>query len=65
MIAERMQTGKAVARPNSNFRDGRPKKFSAAGRDHAVQLLHSGMRINKASPPSFIAAGDINNRWKI
>ena len=43
MIVERTQTGKAVARQNPNFRDGRPKKYSAAQRDHALQLLDSGM----------------------
>ena len=43
MIVERTQTGKAVARQNPNFRDGRPKKFSAAQRAHAVQLLDAGM----------------------
>ncbi len=43
MIVERTQTGKAVAKQNPNFRDGRPKKFSAVQREHAVQLLDSGM----------------------
>lgn len=43
MIVERTQTGKTVARQNPNFRDGRPKKFTAAGRDHAVQLLNDGL----------------------
>lgn len=40
---ERTQTGKSVARQNPNFRDGRPKKFSATQRAHAVQLLDAGM----------------------
>ena len=43
MIVERTQTGKAVAKQNPNFRDGRPKKFSATQRAHAVQLLDAGM----------------------
>ncbi len=43
MIVERTQTGKAVARQNPDFRDGRPKKFSSSQREHAVQLLASGM----------------------
>ena len=43
MIVERTQTGKSVAKQNPNFRDGRPKKFSAAQREHAVQLLDAGM----------------------
>ena len=29
MILERTQTGKAVARQNPNFREGRPKKYTA------------------------------------
>lgn len=42
MIVERTQTGKMAARQNSNFRDGRPKKFTPAQIDHAMELLSSG-----------------------
>jgi len=42
MIVERMQTGKAIARANGKQVDGRPKKFSKAQREHAVQLLSEG-----------------------
>lgn len=42
MIVERTQTGKMAARQNPNFRDGRPKKFTPAQIDHAMELLSSG-----------------------
>ena len=40
MIIQRTQEGKAVARQSPNFRDGRPKKFSRAQIDHALELLN-------------------------
>lgn len=42
MIVERTQTGKAVARQDPNFRDGRPKKYKAAQITHALALLEEG-----------------------
>jgi len=42
MIVERTQTGKAVARQDPNFRDGRPKKYKAAQIAHALVLLKEG-----------------------
>ena len=42
MIVERTQTGKAVARQNPNFREGRPKKYTATQLQHAMELLESG-----------------------
>ena len=41
MIIQRTQEGKAIARQNPNFRDGRPKKFSRAQINHALELLHT------------------------
>ena len=41
MIIQRTQEGKAIARQNPNFRDGRPKKFSRAQINHALELLQS------------------------
>ena len=41
MIVERTQTGKAVARQNPNFREGRPKKYTATQMQHAMDLLDS------------------------
>ena len=42
MIMERTQTGKAVARLDPNYREGRPKKFTKSQLDHAMELLDSG-----------------------
>ena len=42
MIVERTQTGKAVARQDPNFRDGRPKKFTPEQIDLALSLLKQG-----------------------
>ena len=42
MIVERTQTGKAVARQDPNFRDGRPKKYTKAQLDLALDLLNAG-----------------------
>lgn len=42
MIVERTQMGKAAARQNPNFRDGRPKKYSSAQIALAFDLLNNG-----------------------
>lgn len=39
MIVERTQEGKAIARLNPDFHEGRPKKFSKKQIDHALSLL--------------------------
>lgn len=41
MIIQRTQEGKAVARQNPNFHDGRPKKFSRTQIEHAMELLQT------------------------
>jgi len=41
-IVERTQTGKAVARLDPNFKDGRPKKFSLEQIQLALSLLEQG-----------------------
>ena len=38
-IKERMLEGKAIARQDPEWRDGRPKKFTAAQTAHALELL--------------------------
>ncbi len=43
MIVERTQTGKALARMQPGYREGRPKKYKPAQIDHALGLLNSGM----------------------
>ena len=42
MIVERTQTGKAVARLDPNYREGRPKKYMPTQIHHALELLESG-----------------------
>ena len=42
MIVERTQTGKAVARQDPNFKDGRPKKFTPQQIQLALSLLERG-----------------------
>ena len=41
MTIQRTQEGKAVARQNPNFHDGRPKKFSRTQIKHALELLQT------------------------
>lgn len=40
MIVERTQEGKAIAKQNPDFKEGRPKKFSKAQIKHALDLLN-------------------------
>ena len=42
MIVERTQTGKAVARQNPNFKDGRPRKFTQEQLKIGLILLKQG-----------------------
>ncbi len=42
MIVERTQMGKAIAKQNPNFREGRPKKYTEIQIEHAVSLLRQG-----------------------
>lgn len=39
MIVERTQEGKAIAKQNPDFREGRPRKFTKKQMDHAMSLL--------------------------
>ena len=41
LIVQRTQEGKAIARQNADFRDGRPKKYSRIQLDHALELLET------------------------
>ena len=41
IIVQRTQEGKAIARQNANFKDGRPKKFTHVQLDHALELLET------------------------
>ena len=42
MIVERKQTGKAVARQDPNFKDGRPKKYTPQQLQLGLSLLEQG-----------------------
>lgn len=42
MIVERTQTGKAIAKQNPNFKEGRPKKYTTVQINHALSLLEEG-----------------------
>lgn len=42
MIVERTQTGKALARQDPNFKDGRPKKYTPQQIQLALDLLEQG-----------------------
>lgn len=42
MIVERTQAGKAVARQDPNYREGRPKKYTPIQIRHALELLAAG-----------------------
>ena len=42
MIVERTQTGKAVARQDPNFKDGRPRKFTPEQLQLGLMLLEQG-----------------------
>ena len=42
MIVERTQTGRAIARQNPNYKEGRPKKYSQGQISHALSLLEEG-----------------------
>lgn len=39
MIVERTQEGKAIAKQNPDFKEGRPQKYPTAQLDHAMELL--------------------------
>ena len=39
MIVERTQAGRAIARQDPNYKEGRPKKYTPKQMDHAMELL--------------------------
>jgi len=41
MIIERTQEGKSIAKQDSDFREGRPKKYNKKQVNHALELLES------------------------
>ena len=49
MIVERTQNGKAIAKQNPNFKEGRPKKYTKIQLEHAVSLLRQGLSYKEVS----------------
>lgn len=49
LIKERMMDGKAIARQNPNYKEGRPKKYAKPQIEHALELLqnHSYMQVER------------------
>ena len=67
MIIQRTKEGKAIARQNPNFRDGRPKKFSKAQINHALELLqkHSYKQVSAMTGISRATLGRAKAKQKI
>ena len=42
MIVERTQTGRAIARQDPNYKEGRPRKYTQSQINHALCLLEDG-----------------------
>lgn len=47
MIVERTQEGKRIAKERPDFREGRPRKFKSAQRDHILDLLQQGNTVSE------------------
>ena len=55
MIVERTQTGKAVARQDPNFRDGRQKKYTPQQIRLALDLLEQGKTYRQITEMTLIS----------
>ena len=49
MIVERTQAGKAIAKLNPNYKEGRPKIYKRKQIDHALDLVESGKSYKEVS----------------
>ena len=65
MIVERTQVGKALAKQNPNFRDGRPKKFTQEQIGLALELLKSGKTYREVERMTGISKSTIARNTKI
>ena len=65
MIVERTQVGKALAKQNPNFRDGRPKKFTQEQIGLALELLKSGKTYREVERKTGISKSTIVRNTKI
>ncbi len=64
MIIERTQEGKAIARQNPNFREGRPFKYSQKQIEHALTLkeAHSYKQVEEMTGISKSTLIRVKNR---
>ena len=60
MIVERTQTGKAVARQDPNFKDGRPKKFTPEHLQLGLHLLKQGKTYKQITAMTGISKSTLN-----
>ena len=65
MIVERTKVGKALAKQNPNFRDGRPKKFTQEQIGLALELLKSGKTYREVERMTGISKSTIVRNTKI
>ena len=49
MIVERCASGRAIAKQNPNYKEGRPKKYTEIQIEHAVSLLRQGHSYKEVS----------------
>lgn len=66
IIVQRTQEGKAIAKQNPNFKDGRPKKFKKRQIDHALELLktHSYKQVAQMTGISMATLGRAKRKLK-
>ena len=66
IIVQRTQEGKAIAKQNPNFKDGRPKKFKKRQIDHALELLktHSYKQVAQMTGISMATLGRAKRKAK-
>lgn len=60
MIVERTQTGKAVARQDPNFKDGRPKKYTPEQLQLGLMLLEQGKTYKQVKDLTGISKSTLN-----
>ena len=65
MIVERTQTGKAVARQDPNFHDGRPKKYTQDQINLALSLLDQGKTYRQVTALTGISKSTLIRQRKI
>lgn len=64
MIVERTQEGKAIAKQNPDFKEGRPDKYSKKQIDHAISLKESGMSYKQVTEVTGISKATLCRKIK-